>query len=116
MKIKKADTVEAEAVKVENAKDITMRLLIGPDDEAPTFNMRLFEVALGGYTPRHTHDWEHEVYVLTGAGVVLEIGQNRPIAAGDCIYVPPNEEHQFRNTGSENLKFLCLVPQTCGCG
>ncbi len=112
MKIRNAETVEAKQVEMEGAEDVTMRMLIGPDDKAPTFNMRLFEVAPGGYTPRHTHDWEHEVYVLAGKGVVLENGQDKPIIAGNCIYVPPNEDHQFRNTGGENLKFLCLVPKT----
>ena len=111
MKIQQADVVEAKVVETEGAEGVTMRMLIGPDDKAPTFNMRLFEVAPGGYTPRHTHDWEHEVYVLAGEGVVLENGRDKPITAGNCIYVPPNEDHQFRNTGSENLKFLCLVPK-----
>ncbi len=112
MKIQNADAVEAKQAEMAEAEGVTMRMLIGPDDNAPTFNMRLFEVVPGGYTPRHTHDWEHEVYVLAGAGVVLEDGQDRPVSAGDFVYVPPGEDHQFRNTGGENLKFLCLVPKT----
>ncbi len=115
MKIQKAQDVEAKQVEMDQAEGVMMRMLIGPDDGAPNFNMRFFEVAVGGYTPRHTHGWEHEVYVLAGNGVVLEDGQDKPINAGDCVYVPPNEEHQFRNTGgSENLKFLCLVPRDSG--
>lgn len=114
MKIQNADTVEAKQVEMGEAEGVMMRMLIGPDDKAPTFNMRHFEVAPGGYTPRHTHDWEHEVYVLAGEGTVMENGQDKPISAGNCVYVPPNEDHQFRNTGSENLKFLCLVPKDSG--
>lgn len=114
MKIQQADTIGAKTAEMDGADGVMMRMLIGPDDNVPTFNMRLFEVAPGGYTPRHTHDWEHEVYVLAGEGVVLENGQDKPISAGNCIYVPPNEDHQFRNTGSENLKFLCLVPRDSG--
>ncbi len=112
MKIQQADAVEAKTVGIEGAEGVTMRMLIGPDDGAPNFNMRLFEVSPGGCTPRHTHDWEHEVYVLSGVGVVLDDGEERPISTGDCVYVPPDEDHQFRNTGGENLKFLCLVPKT----
>ncbi len=26
------------------------------------------------------------------------------------VYVPPGEKHQFRNTGSESLTFICVVP------
>ncbi len=112
MKIRNAETVEAKVVEMGGAEGVTMRMLIGPDDEAPTFNMRLFEVAPGGCTPRHTHDWEHEVYILVGVGIVLDDGEERPISTGDFVYIPPNEDHQFQNTGGENLKFLCLVPKT----
>ena len=114
MKIQKADTVEAKAVEMEGAEGVTLRMLIGPLDGAPNFNMRLFEVAPGGFTPRHTHSWEHEAYILAGEGAVLADGQEQPVSAGDCVYVDPDEEHQFRNTGGENLKFLCLVPQISG--
>jgi oxalate decarboxylase/phosphoglucose isomerase-like protein (cupin superfamily) len=42
------------------------------------------------------------------------------------VYVKPDEVHQFRNTGSKPLKFLCLIPNSgmaptapvapeCGC-
>ena len=41
----------------------------------------------------------------------------RPVhfKAGDVIWVPPNEMHQFRNTGSEALKFICLIPAPMDC-
>jgi mannose-6-phosphate isomerase-like protein (cupin superfamily) len=26
------------------------------------------------------------------------------------VFVPPNEEHQFTNTGDEVLRFVCLIP------
>ncbi len=72
--------------------------------------MRQFEVAPGGYTPRHSHPYEHEVFVLEGEGVVLEGEVEHRLAAGDFVLVTPNEVHQFRNTGTAPLKFLCLVP------
>ena len=33
--------------------------------------MRIFEVEPEGYTPRHAHDWEHEILVHSGSGQVL---------------------------------------------
>jgi len=30
--------------------------------------------------------------------------------AGDVVFVPPDELHQFRNTGDGELRFLCLIP------
>ncbi len=114
MRIKLAEAVDASPVRIDGAAGVTMRMLIGPDDGAPNFNMRLFEVAPGGHTPAHSHGWEHEVYVLGGAGAVRAAGADHPAAAGQCVYVSPNEEHQFVNTGSEPLRFLCLVPRDSG--
>jgi quercetin dioxygenase-like cupin family protein len=97
---------------MEGATGCHVRWLIGAVDDAPNFAMRQFEVAPGGYTPRHTHPYEHEVFVLEGQGVVCQDDTEHPLQAGDVVYVVPNEVHQFRNTGSEPLKFLCLVPNT----
>ena len=65
-----------------------------------------------GYTPRHSHPYEHEVFVLEGDGVVLEGDAEHPFTAGDVIFVTPDEVHQFRNTGTRPLKFLCMVPNS----
>ena len=74
--------------------------------------MRQFEVAPGGYTPKHSHHYEHEVFVLEGAGVVLEGDVEHPLKAGDVVFVTPGEPHQFKNTGAQPLKFLCMVPNS----
>ena len=44
--------------------------------------------------------------------MVIEGDQEHPLAAGDFVFVVPDEVHQFRNTGSVPLKFLCLVPNS----
>ena len=111
MDIKVAEQVEAREVEMDGASRVRMRMLIGPDDGAPTFNMRMFEVAPGGHTPRHRHEWEHEVYVLAGEGTVRAGDGETPVAAGHCVFVPGGESHQFVNTGEATLRFLCLVPR-----
>jgi quercetin dioxygenase-like cupin family protein len=116
MKIAKADEIAARPVGAEGAEGVQIRLLIHEADGAPTFYMRQFTVAPGGHTPRHEHDWEHEVYVLAGRGAVWTEDGEQPVAAGDCVFVPPDETHQFRNTGPDDLKFLCLVPRRGDCG
>ncbi len=112
MRIKVADDVPAEAVEMDGAEGVSIRLLIHEAEGAPTFHMRQFDVAPGGHTPRHAHAWEHEVYVLAGTGEAVTPEGAKPIAAGQCIYVAPGDDHQFRNTGDGKLKFLCLVPKT----
>ena len=110
MKIHAAESVQARCIELNGARGVRMRMLIGPEQRAPNFNMRMFEVDVQGHTPRHTHAWEHEVYVLSGRGVVRTTEGERPIGPGDCVYVAPEEDHQFANVGSEPLRFLCVVP------
>ena len=90
---------------------VTMRVVIGPEEGAPVFNMRVFEVQPGHNTPYHSHWWEHEVFVLAGQGVVNTEQGNQPISHGSTVLVPGGEMHQFRNTGDDVLRFICLVPQ-----
>jgi len=92
------------------AKNVTGRLLIGKANGASHFVMRLFELDPGGYTPRHTHQWEHEVFVHSGKGVVLSEGSWIPVSKGNAIFIAPGEEHQFKNAGSEPFIFVCLIP------
>lgn len=110
MKIIDYKEVNAEAVDFEDVKDVKVRWLISDEDNAPNFAMRLFEVGPGGYSPLHTHNWEHEVFILEGEGVAADGEKETQIKSGTVVYVAPEEKHQFKNTGSETLKFLCLIP------
>lgn len=90
---------------------VTMRVVIGPEEGAPFFNMRVFEVQPGHASPYHSHWWEHEVFVLSGQGMVKTEEGELPIGHGRTVFVPGGEMHQFQNTGDDLLRFLCLVPQ-----
>ncbi len=101
--------VKAE-VADEGANGLRVRWLITREIGAENFSMRLFEMEPGGYSPLHNHPWEHEVFILEGEGVVFGGGEERRFKAGDVIFIPPNEKHQFKNTGEKTVKFLCLIP------
>ena len=116
MKVNNYQQIESQTVDMDGAEGCRVRWLIGDKDKAPNFAMRQFEVAPGGHTPRHMHPYEHEVFVLEGEGVVLEGDQQHPLRTGDVVYVKPDEVHQFRNTGGQPLKFLCLVPNSAATG
>ena len=110
---------ESQVMTMSGARGVTMRLMLGREHGAPNFSMRQFEVAPGGHTPLHQHNYEHEVLVLGGRGklVLSEDGkQTREIGEGDTILVPANELHQFQNAGAGVLKFVCLVPTQFDCG
>jgi quercetin dioxygenase-like cupin family protein len=116
MKVKPIQEHESSAVTIPGAVGATMRMLVGPQDGAANFHMRHFEVAPGGFTPHHQHDYEHEILILRGRGVALSEQGERTLGPGDVVWVPANELHQFRNSGSEPLEFICLIPAPRDCG
>lgn len=112
MKVTNYERVDIQPVTMEGSQGCSVRILVGERDGAPNFAMRQFEVAVGGHTPRHFHDYEHEVFVLEGTGEVSEGPNTHALRSGDVVLVKPNEVHQFRNTGAVPLKFLCLIPNS----
>ena len=116
MLVRHSHEIESAPVTMPGASGVTMRLLVGREHGAKNFAMRMFEVEPGGHTPLHQHDYEHEVLVLDGHGQVTGGQTHRPIAPGDVVFIPANEQHQFRNTAEQPLRFICLVPTTDNCG
>ena len=94
----------------EGASKLKVRWLITKEMGAPNFAMRLFEMEPKGHSPLHSHPWEHEVFILEGEGLVTGGKEEKKFKAGDAVFVPSNEQHQFKNNGKKKLKFLCLVP------
>ena len=110
MKVERSAKIAKNPVNIEGARGVEIRILISKADGAPTFAMRMFEVAPGGHTPLHRHPHEHEVFVLEGAGTFVHDGREYPISREDVVFVPGDTEHCFKNTGESRLRFLCLVP------
>jgi len=115
MKHINVDQVPPEPVDTEGAEGATIRWLIAEADGAKNFCMRYFELAPNGFTPHHTHCFEHQVFILAGHGHVICGDERSAFRPGDAIYIPPNVRHQFRNSGSEVCKFLCMVPTQDKC-
>ena len=115
MLIRNIDNVETRPVEMAGVKGVRMAVMCGREDGVPNFALRQFKVEPGGHSPRHAHDYEHEVFIIDGTGTVLLEGMERPIRAGDVVYVPADQEHQFKS-GDAGLRFLCLVPVSRNCG
>ncbi len=115
MKIRPVNEHEQVEVTMPGAEGARMRMLVGPAEGARHFHMRHFEVAPGGFTPHHQHDYEHEILILRGEGVAQSDRGERTFREGDVIWVPANEMHQFRNTSSAPLEFICLIPAPKDC-
>jgi len=100
--------VQAEQVQ-DGAEGVTIRWLISAKDGTPNFAMRLFEFQPNGYTPQHSHAWEHEVFVVSGEGEVKEGDSAAPLKEGSVVYMPPQALHQFL-AGPHGMKMICCIP------
>lgn len=96
------------------APGVTMRVVAGPAEGAPTFVMRVFEIEPGCATPHHTHLWEHEMFVVRGQGTLKSGNLEKPLAEGDAVIVLPNEQHSILNSGNGLLTVICVVPLVDG--
>ncbi len=110
MKIDKYQTITPKLFDNEIAKGVKARVLIGKNDDAKNFCMRVFEILEGGFTPKHSHSWEHEVFVHSGKGVVYNKGNWEEIESGSFIFITGEEEHPFKNTNKFPLIFICVIP------
>jgi len=108
--VKKTSQVSSKEIQLPGVQGVGIKRLIGAAEHVPTFAMRLFEVQPGGYTPLHTHAHEHEVFIVSGRGLVKGPWGEKPLEPETAVYVPPQVEHHFLNSGDIPLRFLCLVP------
>lgn len=66
-----------------------------------------FEVAGGGMVDAHSHPTHEFYYVLSGRGIMTISGEERQIAQGDLVHIPPNAVHSLAPV-SENASIHCF--------
>ncbi len=100
-----------EEVTLAGASKTTVRWLIGRNTGAKTYAMRLFKIAPGGKVPLHSHDEEHEIFVLQGRAKLLGAPEETNAQKDDVVFIPSNVEHGYDNTeGTEDFRFICVIP------
>jgi len=111
MKIKETSKIKSEPVSMHGSTGTSIKFLWGKDDSVPNFALRKFIIKPGGNIGLHNHREEHEIYILSGEGIVFnDSGNEFHIKETDSLFVPPNEAHGYTNTGKEDLEFLCIIP------
>lgn len=91
--------------------NVLRKMLISPKEGWDGHVMRLFELGEGGFTPKHTHDWPHINFIISGKGNLHLDGTNYEVEEGSFAYVPGGKIHQFSNTSAVPLAFICIVPE-----
>jgi len=105
------DTIEKKRLDNPAVHNVTKQVLVGPEQGWEDHVMRMFTLDKGGYAPRHSHEWQHILYIVEGKGTLFMDGENHPLTPGSTAYVPGGIEHQILNAGDENFVFICIVPQ-----
>ncbi|MCK4858410.1 MAG: cupin domain-containing protein [candidate division Zixibacteria bacterium] len=111
MKIRNLQRVEKRnAYPRGKAKGVSLRVAIAEEDGAQDLTMRIYEVDPGGYTPLHSHPWEHALFVVRGSGKILDGKNERRFERNDVLFIPADEKHQIKNNGEENLVVVSVIP------
>lgn len=113
MKVISLSNVSKMEVTMEGASRAWKQVPISGRDGAPVYALRVFTIEPGGYTPYHSHDFEHSNYVIEGEGsLVDEQGKETPLKAGDFALVLPGEKHRYRNVSPDKIfRMICGVPK-----
>ena len=104
------DTTRCERGGLLNVLGTTLRLLAGGADTGDTFALLEVTVPPGATVPMHSHPQAEAFYVLDGE---LEFGRQSGeavsvsrVAAGQCVHVPREARHSFRNAGPGDVRVL----------
>ncbi len=69
----------------------------------------IMSIPSGGEVGKETHKYtEQTLFFLSGNGEAELDGKKFPVGAGDVVVVVPGTEHNFINTGKEDLKIYTV--------
>jgi len=94
------------------AADYTeLREILHPERDAVSLRYSLAHavVAVGASSLRHSLKTSEVYYILSGSGIMHVSDEARPVGPGDAVYIPPDAVQWLENTGSEPVRFLCIV-------
>ena len=98
-------TVRAADQPVQRTGDREFRIVVDPAAGCGSVTQFVGDIP-PGRAPAHSHTYDEVVYVLRGEGVVHLEGDDAPVSAGSCVYLPPPLQHCLENTGTGVLRVL----------
>ena len=89
----------------------TLRELLSPlkDEVSIRYSLAHAKVKPGEITYAHRLRSSEVYYILEGEGEMYIDNEKEKVFAGHVIYIPPNSVQRIKNTGMNNLVFLCIV-------
>lgn len=92
------------------SSNVVMKQLVGKEDGADKTALHEIRFLKGGHTAVHRHNWQHQMYVTSGRGLLHLGGEAIPIRAGDVLVIQRGEDHGFEQRGSAPLVVLTVTP------
>ena len=102
--------IRREDIPIEGATNAQMQWIFSKYDGTTEYSLRRFILKEQGSIPNHSHPWQHELFILSGEGVVTTDRREYHVRAGSAVYIPPGGEHGYRNEGADEFIFLCIIP------
>jgi quercetin dioxygenase-like cupin family protein len=94
----------------EGSHNVKMKQLIRREDGARKTSLHELIIGKGGYSAKHRHEWDHQLVVTEGQGLLILDRKKVPLRPGSVLLVQANEEHQFLQRGNKSLHFLTVTP------
>jgi quercetin dioxygenase-like cupin family protein len=111
MKHTSFQNIPKEEVTAFNSKGTTIQWWMKPT-EAENFMLRRFEIAAGGEIGMHSHPEEHQIYILKGPITLIDPEKKEiTVNSDEFVYVPPHEEHGYKNPNIFPVAFICGIPK-----
>jgi quercetin dioxygenase-like cupin family protein len=85
-------------------------LLSGERTPTQSISMGTLELPPGSSLDPHHHEPMEVYFVTDGNGTLLINAEQRPVRAGDVVYIPGNHVHGVKNTGDELLRLVWVFP------
>ncbi len=73
------------------------------------YSIAQFTLESGKKSKLHKMRSSEIYYILEGSGNLMINEETYHLEKDDSVYVPPNSQQFVENTGSINLRFLCIV-------
>ncbi|HEX8237609.1 MAG TPA: cupin domain-containing protein [Abditibacteriaceae bacterium] len=101
---------QRDAVTPYVTKDSSLIREIVHPQHSPARNQSLAEATVlpGCVTEAHLHTRSEEIYyILQGRGEINVEGETSTLTKGDAVVIAHGARHQIRNSGKDDLVFLC---------
>ena len=103
------DGIDPLPINTEEVHNVMKHVLVGPNDGAPNFIIRYFNVPVGEKSFYDQHPHEHGIVILNGKARVQIDDNFYELGPLDSIFISGMAIHQLVNIGDESLGFICVI-------